>query len=91
MDGLIMNVNLDTVNRTGIYTPSESTCKYHSLEADKTYPVRILGLLADEGSPCFICELQTGRVINVYSEYVILDPKEDDTFRMGDILHGAEK
>lgn len=67
--------------RTGVYTSNEnSTYRGKEFKAGEKYPVHILGAFQEEDAPIFVCEFEDGFVMNIYTEYIKLDPRPDDIF-----------
>ena len=67
--------------RTGVYTRNESfTYRGKEFKAGEKYPVHILGAFQENDAPVFVCEFEDGSVMNIYTEYIKLDPRPDDIF-----------
>ena len=41
--------------------------------------------------PVFVCEFLEGFVMNIYTEYITLDPLPEDVFRQGGLVDGTKK
>lgn len=67
--------------RTGVYNSnSDITYRGKEFKAGAQYPVHILGAFQEEDTPVFICEFEDGFVMNIYTEFVKLNPRPDDMF-----------
>lgn len=70
-----MNINLP--RRRAIIIVNEAISVVYDIEQGE-HECFVLGLFQDNNAPVFVCELNDGKVVNIYTEYVrFLDKPEE--------------